>query len=105
MDRFADASKWLKNNSESGDIVFHSSWDEFPLLFYFNSENYYIAGLDPTFSYEYDEELYHKMVDITVGNQTENIYNDIKDKFNASYVLVESNHDAMNKNIRNSEGF
>ena len=105
IDRFQKASSWLEENSQAGDIVFHSSWDEFPILFYFNSKNYYIAGLDPTFTYEYDKDLYKKMVDITLGNQKENLYEDIKKKFNSSYVLVEKGHTAMNTNIQADDGF
>ncbi len=105
LDRFSRASAWLMQNSQEGEIVFHSSWDEFPVLFYFNSKNYYIAGLDPTFSYEYDKELYHKMVDITTGKQRENVYEDIKNNFKASYVFVEKNHDSMNLQIQKSDGF
>ena len=105
LDRFQATAEWLQEESEPGDIVFHSSWDEFPILFYYNSDNYYIAGLDPTFTYEYDKTLYHKMVDITIGTQTDNLYEDIHGVFGASYVLVEISHEAMEKNIEQDGGF
>jgi hypothetical protein len=103
--RFFRVSAWLEDNSQTGDIVFHSSWDEFPMLFYFNSKDYYIFGLDPTFSYEYSHELHQKIVDITTGKQTDNLYDDIKNTFKAAYVFVEKGHVNMNNNIRSSEGF
>ncbi len=105
IDRFKNVSLWLSENSQPGEIVFHSSWDEFPILFYYNSSNYYIAGLDPTFTYEYNEEAYHKMVEITTGVQKENIYSDIKDIFGASYIFIESNHTAMENNIKKYNKF
>ncbi|MFH1207665.1 MAG: hypothetical protein V1668_03605 [Patescibacteria group bacterium] len=103
--RFSGVSAWLRNNSRQGDIVFHSSWDEFPVLFYHNSKDYYIAGLDPTFTYEYSQSLYRQMVDITVGNQTTDLHKLISQNFHATYVLVEANHFKMNTNIRSSSGF
>jgi len=105
LDRFKAAAEWLQEESEPGDIVFHSSWDEFPILFYYNSDNYYIAGLDPTFTYEYDQTLYHKMVDITIGTQADNLHEDIKEAFGASYVFVEISHEAMERNIEQDGGF
>ncbi|MDD5039540.1 MAG: hypothetical protein PHY34_00130 [Patescibacteria group bacterium] len=105
LTRFQKAATWLKENTQKGEIVFHSSWDEFPILFYFNSQNYYIAGLDPTFTYEYSHDLYRRMVDITIGTQTENLHDDIRGKFGASYVFVESNHRGMEQAIENDGGF
>lgn len=97
--RFAKVSAWLEANSNPGDIVFHSSWDEFPMLFYFNSKDYYIFGLDPTFSYEFSHEFHQKIVAITTGSQADNLQEDIKNTFHASFVFVEKNHAAMNNNI------
>jgi hypothetical protein len=105
INRFSRVSAWLVQNSKPGDIVFHSSWDEFPMLFYFNSKDYYIFGLDPTFSYEYSHELHKKIVDLTIGTQTNDVYQDIKYTFKSSFVFVEKNHSAMNNNIKNSSGF
>lgn len=105
VNRFKGASTWLLDNSKDGDIVFHSSWDEFPILFYHNTKNYYIVGLDPTFMYEYDRQLHKKMVDITVGRQGDNLYHDIKEVFNSSFIFVEKNHTGMNNNVKKVEKF
>ncbi|MFA5051532.1 MAG: hypothetical protein WC544_00535 [Patescibacteria group bacterium] len=103
--RFAGVGSWLAEYSEPGDIVFHSSWDEFPVLFYHSPKDYYIAGLDPTFTYEYSKELYRQMVDITLGSQSTYLYRDITENFHAKYVLVEANHFKMNSNIKANAGF
>ncbi|MEA3398715.1 MAG: hypothetical protein U9R06_03155 [Patescibacteria group bacterium] len=89
FDRFIGASQWLKQNSNPGDIVFHSDWDEFPFLFYHNDENYYLVGLDPTFMYDSDKDLYQRWVDIVNGNEVNKMYFTIKEIFDASYVFVD----------------
>ncbi len=49
---------WLKNNVPSKEIVFNTTWNFFPRLFYYNPNNYYIAGIEPKFLYDYSPELY-----------------------------------------------
>ena len=102
--RFAQASHWLATNTPEGSVVFHSSWDEFPILFYHNTHNYYIIGLDPTFMYEYDRRLYALMVDITTGKEVENPGSVLRDEFGASYAFVEKNHDGMKRIIESISG-
>lgn len=59
-DRYKPATEWLKTNTPEKSIVFNVSWDDFPELFYWDDKNYYIVGMDPTFMYEYDKNLYEK---------------------------------------------
>jgi len=49
IDKFEEASTWLATNTQPQSIILHSDWDEWPILFYQNDQNYYIIGLDPTF--------------------------------------------------------
>lgn len=101
--KFAEASEWLKENSNPHDVVFHSDWDEFPILFYHNDQNYYLVGLDPTFMYEYDKDLYIRWADITTGQSTENLYETIKDVFGARYVFVDINQNSVfDNNLANN---
>lgn len=53
-----EAAEWLKNNTEKKEIIFHPTWNWFPALFYYNQDNYYIAGLAARFLYDYDHEIY-----------------------------------------------
>ena len=55
-----ESSLWLKENSKPGEIVFHTNWDQFGALFFWNQNNYYINGMDPVFQYAYNEPLYWK---------------------------------------------
>ena len=105
FDKFYYVSKWLENNSEEGSIVIHSDWDDFPTLFYHNDHNYYIVGLDPTFMYEYDEDLYWKWVNLTTGKTVENLYFVVKNEFKASYILIERDHTGMYNNVSRTDGF
>lgn len=55
-----ESSLWLKENSQPGEIVFHTNWDQFGALLFWNQKNYYINGMDPIFQYAYNESLYWK---------------------------------------------
>ncbi len=81
-------SLWLAQNSQPGDIVFHSDWDLWPMLFYYNQKNYYLVGLDPTFMYNYSPALYDTWTSITIAETSENIDILIAESFKAQYVLV-----------------
>ncbi len=56
-----ESAEWLKQNSRPGEVVFHTSWDQFGNLFFWNQQNYYINGMDPIFMYAYNPTLYWKM--------------------------------------------
>jgi hypothetical protein len=64
---YAGASAWLIENSTEGDRVFQTDWDDFPRLFYYNTHNTYLVGLDPTYMQLHDQELYDLWVLITRG--------------------------------------
>lgn len=99
---FEKAALWLKENSPKNSIVFNMDWDNFPELFYYNTSNYYIVGMDPTFMYNYNQELYWLWYHITVNwlvcpqeqcldkNQdTGEIVSIIKNKFHSNYLFIE----------------
>jgi hypothetical protein len=68
--RFEEASKIISSQSKLGDIVIDTQWDQFPQLFYWNSKNYYPVGLDPTFMYIYDQNLYWDWREIADDDDT-----------------------------------
>jgi hypothetical protein len=81
FDSFEQASKFIASQSKPGDIVYHSSWDQFPALFYFNDQNRYVSGLDPTFLYSSNPSLYEKMTDLSYGKRTEEAMTSLKTTF------------------------
>jgi len=94
-----DGSKFLADNSEFGDVVINSDWDEFPMLFFHNSRNFYIVGLDPTFMYLYDAELYQRWADVTVGKRYSEMYKIAKEELGAKFVIVVREHEAFIDNL------
>ncbi len=96
FNRYQAASQWLQNNTQPGEIIVHSDWDDWPLLFYYNSQNYYLVGLDPTFMYNYNQDLYWSWVNLTLGRPSASPLTVIKDQFQSHYILVDQDNSALN---------
>jgi hypothetical protein len=88
---YAGASAWLAANTPAGARVFQTDWDDFPRLFYYNTHNTYLIGLDPTYMSIYDAGLYDLWVDITRGN-VERPSEVIGGDFGAHYILTDLRH-------------
>ncbi|MDD4607266.1 MAG: hypothetical protein PHS07_02965 [Patescibacteria group bacterium] len=125
LNKFKYSSQWLKDNTPLKSTIFHSCWDEFPALFYHNDQNNYLVGLDPTFMYNYDKNLYWQWENLVWGNPPINTdykknfknnkkldINDynlseiIKNNFNSSYIFLEKNrHIELDKVLNNNAKF
>ena len=46
-DLYQGASVWLEKNTSVGERIFQTDWDDFPRLFFYNTHNTYLIGLDP----------------------------------------------------------
>jgi hypothetical protein len=90
-DLYAGASAWLEENSSPGSRVFQTDWDDFPRLFFYNTQNMYLAGLDPTYMQLYDPALYDLWVEITQGD-VEDPSQVIASRFASQYVHTDLNH-------------
>jgi hypothetical protein len=88
---YQGAAEWLQDNTPAGALVFQTDWDDFPRLFFFNTHNVYLAGLDPTYSQQYDPDLYDRWVAITRG-RVENPADAILNEFGAEFVHTDLNH-------------
>ena len=88
---YAGASAWLSANTPPGERVFQTDWDDFPRLFFYNTHNTYLIGLDPTYMQLYDADLYAVWVDITRGNVADPS-NLISGSFDAHYILSDHRH-------------
>ncbi len=88
---YAGASAWLAANTPAGARVFQTDWDDFPRLFYYNTKNTYLIGLDPTYMQLYDEELYKQWVKITQGDVKQPAAI-ILSQFGARYILSDLRH-------------
>ncbi len=90
--RFKSAAQWIAGNSEPGDIVFNARWEYFPELFFWNTKNVYVSGMDPIFQYTYDQDLYREgsyLVSEPIRQEgLKDAYKILKEKFKARYVVL-----------------
>ena len=83
---YEGASNYLSSTVARDEIIFHSSWGDFPLLFYFNTHNRYIAGLGLHYLYLQDSNLYDTYVKVCNGD-SERPAKTIVDGFGANYAF------------------
>lgn len=84
---FERSSAYLAAHTPQDALVFHTNWSDAPLLFFHNTQNRYMAGLDPTFFYLADPKLYRRYADISNGRvhkPAETIFN----VFKTPYILI-----------------
>ena len=81
-----EAAHWLKTNARQKSVIFTTNWSDFPQLFYFNTQNYYLFGLDPVYCYAYDPDVWHHWIAIVSG-EVEEPSKEIREVFGVSYVL------------------
>jgi len=90
-DLYASASAWLRDNTPQGERVFQTDWDDFPRLFFYNTHNTYLIGLDPTYMQLYDPALYDLWVRITEG-QVGQPSALIRQRFGCGYAITDLDH-------------
>jgi hypothetical protein len=77
--------------AQPGDRVFHSSWDEFPMLFAADDRLRYVSGLDPTFLYAASSTLSDDVRNLTWGMTSttrEQAWELIHDRLGSRFVFV-----------------
>lgn len=102
-DALQEASSYLAENSDPGDVVFHARWDNFGPLFAHNRVNRYLGGMDPIFQYAHDDqafwEFFYLSTDATsdwtcdaypcLEGVATDTHEALADHFGARWVLVE----------------
>lgn len=91
INRYRGAAAWLGENTPIGARVFSTDWDDFPELFYWNTHNTYLIGLDPTYMYLYDGPLYLQWRSITRGRVPMPSAS-IRDQFDSGWVFSDLDH-------------
>lgn len=89
---FASAMLPVTERAKPADRVFHSDWDEFPILFSLDDRLRYVAGLDPTFLYEASSTLSDAYRDLTWGRTSstqEQAWDLISGKLQARFVFID----------------
>jgi hypothetical protein len=94
-DQYKKGMEWIWANVPPGEVIFNTDWDDFPKLFFYDQNHAYVSGLDPTYLYDRDHELYKLYEDITLG-KVKDPGPLIRDKFGAHYVFSDQNgHDDL----------
>jgi len=88
---YRGAAEWIAQNTPPGSKIFNTDWDDFPMLFYYSPGNTYVAGLDPTYLYDRDPELWKLYANITLGDESDPAPL-IRDRFGAEYVFTDNEH-------------
>lgn len=96
FEHYRGASEFLLQHAEPKTVVFNAGWDDFPHLFFFNSQNYYVLGLDQLYMKRYDNELYDKWREIRDGEVTRPSRL-IHGLFGAKYAVINLRDDRQNK--------
>ena len=101
---YKGASEWIAANVPAGAMIFNTDWDDFPMLYYYNPNNSYIVGLDPTYLYNRDPELWKLYARITLGEE-EDPAELIRERFGAEYVFTDNQHPDFMENATSSGKF
>ncbi len=74
-----------------GDRVYHSMWDEFPILFFHDQNLRYVSGMDPTFLYKADPDLAMAYQDMVYNTSTtaDTAYNLINNRLQARFIIID----------------
>lgn len=103
--RYAGAGEWLKANVPSDEVVFHSRWDDFPLLFLHDGTHRYVAGLDARFLHANDPERYWLWRDVSEGRRREGLADLLKEEFGAETVFLRAEGEALKPLIEKDPSF
>jgi asparagine N-glycosylation enzyme membrane subunit Stt3 len=90
--QYKGGAEWLAANTPAGSTVFHTDWDDFPKLFFYNTHNTYVVGLDPDFMRLKNAQLYYKYEDMTQGRVLQDMEDVILREFGCEYVFTDNEH-------------
>jgi len=96
-------AQWIASQAKPNDIVFNVNWDAFPELFFWNTRQRYVSGLDPVFLYGYNAGLYWEAHHLQTGEATartwaspaagpdggEDVHAVLRRDFHASYLVLD----------------
>ncbi len=87
-EQYREAMQWMRAHVPSGEIIFNTDWDDFPKLFFYNTDHRYVSGLDPTYLLDHNPQLAQLYQNITLGEE-ENPALLIRRNFGARYVFTD----------------
>lgn len=106
---YRDAFQAISDRANPGDRVFHSDWDEFPVLWSLDDRLKYIAGLDPTFLYEASSTRSDAYRDVTWGRASttrDQLWSVVHDMTQSRFVFIDKrDHAALVDLVKNDARF
>jgi hypothetical protein len=66
-DLYKGGVEWLSQNTEPGELIVNTDWDDFPKLFFYNPHLAWVSGLDPTYLLDKDRKLAELHGKITIA--------------------------------------
>jgi hypothetical protein len=86
-DEYRPATQWLLEHVPRGATIFNASWDDFPILFYYDDAHAYVSGLDPIYLPDHNPDLRQLYERIAAGKEN-HLGESIHQSFGADYVFV-----------------
>ncbi len=93
-DRYAAAGRLVAREAAPGAMLCTTDWDDFPWLYFYNTESTYLVGLDPTYLHTRFREAYWQWVDISQG-QVPRPSRLLATRFPCAYILSDREHAAF----------
>jgi hypothetical protein len=101
---YRGASQWIARNVPAGSMIYNTNWDAFPALFYYNPNYAYVSGLDPTYLFNRDRQLWEVYESIN-DSEEENGAQVIKERFGADYAVTGNGDSDFLTNAKSDENF
>ncbi len=98
---YREAAEWIRENVEAGALVFTADWDDYPFLFFFDPDHVYLVGLDPTFMYAWDAEVYAEWDRLRHG-RSEQPCREIVKQFDSRIVVATKNFARLIESARSN---
>lgn len=92
---YQEVSEKIMSLSKPGQIIYNAEWDQFPQLFFWNSQNYYVGGLNPLFMYSKDAKKYEIYKNIAGGNLGTEPLVQIKENFGAGFIVLHNRRNSV----------
>jgi hypothetical protein len=93
----------ISGRAHPGDRVYHSDWDEFPILFAADDRLRYVSGLDPTFLYAANPDLQRRYQAVTNGTDTTSTWDVIVNRTHSRFVFITTKRHPQLEKILSSD--
>jgi len=92
--KYRGAGDWARLNIPKGERIFNCNWDDFPKLFFVDTNHQYVYGLDPNYLYSVNPELFKLMVEITSGSH-DDAAELIRENFGARFIFSDAKENEL----------